>query len=444
MATNIPLGVITDSIGRHHSTPRWLPSQLYASVNEFTLESGEVLANATVAFTVKGRLNQFRTNAIVICHALSGSADVGDWWSNIFSLPSAALDLNKFCIICCNSLGSPYGSSSPLTRKPGSTSFYGSSFPKTTIRDDVRIHRHVLDILGVQSVHCVIGASMGGMLALEWALLYGERYVRSLVLVATAASQSAWAMGWSENQRATIMADARYRDGNYGDDPPLAGLAAARMAAMLSYRTHQSFEKRFGRRRAGARSTLLARANSSCPARAIGSGGRSTSAEEDGDGGSESHRDETTTFLSQSYMRYQGDKFNARFDANCYLHILDKIDTHDVSRWRFPAHSDAEALREALAEIRQPALVVGIPTDGLYPYREQTALAERMPHAHFATLHSEEGHDGFLLEGEQMNRLLRGFLDKLPLLFEEESLGAGQDQKVANIVATKELELHAM
>lgn len=124
--------------GSHHSMPDKLPQQLYTTFDEFTLESGETLRNATVAFTITGRLNLQGTNAIVVCHALSGSADAEDWWSSLLSRAQPALDRNRFCIICCNSLGSPYGSSSPLSFRPGSSSCYGPAFPKTTIRDDVR------------------------------------------------------------------------------------------------------------------------------------------------------------------------------------------------------------------------------------------------------------------------------------------------------------------
>lgn len=122
-----------------------LPKQLYTTIDKFTLESGEILTNATVAFTVKGRLNAQRTNAVVICHALSGSADVEDWWSLLLSRPEhPVLDPNRFCIICCNALGSPYGSSSPLSVKPDGASYYGHTFPRTTIRDDVRqVHARV-------------------------------------------------------------------------------------------------------------------------------------------------------------------------------------------------------------------------------------------------------------------------------------------------------------
>ncbi|KAG4260334.1 homoserine O-acetyltransferase [Fusarium proliferatum] len=394
---------ITSNSGQHAMQDQ-LPTQLYTTIDRFTLESGEVLANVTVAFTVKGRLNAQKNNAIVICHALSGSADVADWWSPLLSCPeSPVLDPNRFCLICCNSLGSPYGSSSPLSVRPGSASYYGHSFPKTTIRDDVRIQRIVVELLGVQSIYCVIGGSMGGMMALEWALL-GRHFVRSVVLVATAARQSPWAIAWCENQRATIKSDSKFRSGRYGDDPPRDGLAAARMAAMISYRTHSSFEKRFGRRRLEtytAPNKMLSKVNGTrvpfavdvhCAARDNG------------------HYDKSGIFLAQSYLRYQGEKFNARFDANCYLHILDKIDSHDIARGRYPGLSDDEALLKVLGQIRQRTLVVGVPTDGLYPLSEQVFLSQGLKNATFATLQSDDGHDAFLIEGEQLNELLRSFV----------------------------------
>ncbi|CCT68259.1 probable homoserine O-acetyltransferase [Fusarium fujikuroi] len=398
---------ITSNSGQHAMQDQ-LPTQLYTTIDRFTLESGEVLANVTVAFTVKGRLNAQKANAIVICHALSGSADVADWWSPLLSCPeSPVLDPNRFCLICCNSLGSPYGSSSPLSVRPGSASYYGHSFPKTTIRDDVRIQRIVVELLGVRSIYCVIGGSMGGMMALEWALL-GRHFVRSVVLVATAARQSPWAIAWCENQRATIKSDSKFRSGRYGDDPPRDGLAAARMAAMISYRTHSSFEKRFGRRRLEtytAPNKMLSKVNGTrvpfavdvhCAARDNG------------------HYDKSGIFLAQSYLRYQGEKFNARFDANCYLHILDKIDSHDIARSRYPGLSDDEALLKVLGQIRQRTLVVGVPTDGLYPLSEQVFLSQGLKNATFATLQSDDGHDAFLIEGEQLNELLRSFFGSDP------------------------------
>lgn len=303
------------------------------------------------------------------------------------------------------------------------------------------IQKHVLDVLGVQSVYCVIGASMGGMLALEWALLGFEAtpstvatalasskqqtpYVRSLVLISTAARQGPWAIAWAENQRATIRADARYRGGNYGDDPPREGLAAARMAAMLSYRTHLSFERRFGRRRrrdchngssvTGGRGLSLA-ATKPLLAQEVASDssfgvGVATGLHD------VHHRHGYEVFLAQTYLRYQGEKFNARFDANCYIHILDKIDTHDVSRGRFPDLPDGEALEKVLSNITQRALVIGIPSDGLYPVEEQLLLSQHMPNATLALVQSDDGHDGFLLEGRQVNDLLEAFFDSDPFI----------------------------
>ncbi|OAP62556.1 hypothetical protein AYL99_01783 [Fonsecaea erecta] len=404
-----PSGHIVSSSSAPHSMQSRLPNQLYTTIDEFKLESGAKLKDVTIAFTVSGRLNPLGTNAILICHALSGTADVADWWSSLFSRPRSALDLTKFCVICCNVLGSPYGSSSPLSIKPGSTSCYGSSFPKTTIRDDVRIQKHVMDILGVQSIYCIIGASMGGMVAMEWALHHGPRYVRSVVLISTAARQSPWAIAWAENQRSTIKSDSRWRGGCYGDDPPVAGLAAARMAAMLSYRTYSSFEKRFGRRQIDVK--VLERG----PCNGYRSGQIGTCTDV---GDIEAEGNPSPVFLAQSYLWYQGEKFNRRFDANCYVHILDKIDTHDISRGRCPHLCPSEAMKEVLKGMKQRALVIGVASDGLYPIQEQMELSEHIPNAQFAWMESDDGHDGFLLEGEQMNNLLQLFFDRQPLVEE--------------------------
>jgi homoserine O-acetyltransferase len=240
---------------------------------------------------------------------------------------------------------------------------------------------------------------MGGMLAMEWSD-FGKQYVRSLALISTAARQSAWAIAGAENQRSTIMSDARYRGGNYAHDPPVNGLGAARMAAMMSYRTHSSFEKRFGRCRQDSVSSV----DTNGTRRSIDPGRRSIL--------DEKHRDESGEFSAQSYLRYQGDKINARFDPNCYLHILDQLDSHDITRGRCSNLTDGEAMKKVLGQIRQRALVISIPSDGLYPISEQVALCENMPNATFASLESDDGHDGFLLEGGQVNDLLDWFSNK--------------------------------
>ena len=243
---------------------------------------------------------------------------------------------------------------------------------------------------------------MGGMLALEWCLLFGKNYVQSIIMISSTARQSPWAIAWAETQRASVESDPNYRDGCYGDNPPRAGLAAARMAAMISYRSHSSFEKRFERRRLDDQALLKLGGKS----KQI----RAAEARRDGH-----HRDDSGIFLAQGYIRYQGDKFNRCFDANCYIHILDKIDTHDVSRGRYPQLSDAEAMRKVLGQIQQQALVIGISSDGLYPIELQTYIAENIPNATFASVRSDDGHDGFLLEGGQVNDLFHWFFNEYPL-----------------------------
>ncbi|KAK2129349.1 Alpha/Beta hydrolase protein [Fusarium oxysporum II5] len=358
-----------------------LPTQLYTTIDRFVLESGGS-DQRNRGLTVKGQLNTQRTNAVVICHALSSSADVKDWWSLLLSRPkNPVLDPDRFCIMCCNSLGTPCGSSSPLSVRPGTASYYGHPFPKTTIRNDVR------------SIYCVTGGSLGGMMALEWALL-SKHFVRSM------------------SQLATIKPDSKFRGGRYGGDPPRDGLAAARMAAMISYRTHSSFEKRFGRRRLETCTTpnrMLSKVSGTRNGTRAPFAVDVQRAERD-----DGHYDNSGIFLAQSYLRYQGEKFNARFDANCYLHILDKIDSHDIARVRYPSLSDDEAILKVLSQIRKPTLIVGVPTDGLYPPSEQIFLSQGLKNATFATLQSDGGHDAFLIQDEQLNELLRSFFGSDP------------------------------
>lgn len=255
---------------------------------------------------------------------------------------------------------------------------------------------------------------MGGMLALEWAF-FGMEYVRSVVLIATAAKQNAWAIAWAEVQRSTIRCDPKFLEGFYGDDPPIAGMGAARMAALLTYRTHQSFESRFGRCRVDDGAVLSVTTNGARNSRHLRSEDTATtypSAKDERIIPGAKPCEQSGIFSVQSYLRYQAGKFNKRFDANCYLHILDKIDSHDITRGRSSNLSDGEAVKEVLGQIQQPTLVIGIPTDGLYPISEQVTLFENIPDATFALVKSKDGHDGFLLEGEQINTILHSFFDR--------------------------------
>lgn len=447
-------------VGRATSQPEnpfasLIPDQLIAIVSSFTLESGVTLHDVPVAYKTYGKLSPAGDNAMVICHALTGSADVGDWWGPLLGGSGKAFDISRFFVVCLNSLGSPYGSASPVNYANGipENSHYGPDFPLTTIRDDVNIFRVVLDDLGVRQIAVVIGGSMGGMLVLEFAY-FGKDYVRSIIPIATSARYSAWGISWGEAQRQSIYSDPKYEDGYYAfTDPPRAGLGAARMSALLTYRSRDSFESRFGRQTPdpsrrqningwqrreprshehwaihndGHRTT-----GSSRPSRV---NSNTTIPQLDGltpsdpeFSGSQSATPDTLTpprtaestqaptyFSAQSYLRYQGEKFIKRFDANCYIAITRKLDTHDVSRGRLPttAHypTPAEQVHAALGLIEQPTLVLGIQSDGLFTFAEQQELAAAIPNSVLKTIESSDGHDAFLLEFEQVNNHLLGFL----------------------------------
>ncbi|KAI5863125.1 homoserine O-acetyltransferase [Durotheca rogersii] len=401
-----------------------IQGQKFAVIPELRLDSGDVLESCPVAYKTWGRLNESRDNVLVICHALTGSSDVSDWWSPLLG-GGKAFDPAHFFIFCANVLGSPYGSASPLTTDPRTGRPYASEFPQTTVRDDVRAHKYVLDALGVQSVAAVIGGSMGGMTTLEWPLCTATGYVRSIIPIATAADHSAWGISWAETQRQCIYSDPKFDDGYYEPRPegqPSAGLAAARMVAMLTYRSCVSFDARFGRkpqRQQRARHVQeppldLPRTDVPIAAATVASaaavGGRSERMK-----GWAARRD--PSFSAQGYLHYQGQKFVQRFDANCYLHITNKMDAHDVTLGRTHAQEiegstgDGESiLREVLAAAPPGALVVSVETDALFLPEQQERLAACLANATLAVLKSSDGHDGFLLEFEQLGTLI---LDKL-------------------------------
>ncbi|KAJ2775650.1 homoserine O- acetyltransferase [Coemansia nantahalensis] len=376
-------------------------------IPSFTLESGAVLRDVPVAYKTWGELNPQGNNCMVICHALTGSADVGDWWGPLLG-KGRAFDTSRFFVVCSNVLGSPYGTASPATVNPDTGAAYGPEFPLTTIRDDVRLHRLVLDALGVQQVAICIGGSLGGMQCLEWGML-GADYVRVIVPIATCGKHSAWGISWGEAQRQAIYSDPNYCGGRYTPEKkPDHGLSAARMSALLTYRSRDSFEARFGRKMMTSGRVKLYQSENLQDANGAGIEGAAPG--ERRCAGCNDDRDAASIFSAQSYLRYQGDKFTQRFDANCYIAITRKMDTHDVGHGR-------GSYVEALGRLQQPALVVGIESDGLFTINEQYELAEHIPRAQMATIDSADGHDGFLLEFAQLNRLIRSFVrDHLPEL----------------------------
>ncbi|KAJ3550013.1 hypothetical protein NM688_g5118 [Phlebia brevispora] len=406
------------------------------TVPSFTLESGRVLRDVPVAYKTWGKLNERRDNVMIICHAFTGSADVEDWWGPLMGR-GKAFDPNRYLIFCGNVMGSPYGSASPVTINPDTGLPYGPEFPLTTIRDDVRLHKLVLDHLGVKSVAVAIGGSMGGMAILEWPLCTPRGYVRQIIPIATSARHSAWCISWGEAQRQSIYSDPAYEDGYYTSQPA-SGLAAARMAALLTYRSRDSFESRFGRKpqklpvRSGIPTPPLSPLESTDDeAFFVHNDGHKNARPRKCTPGSITPNSQSPPasptlsctlspasptprrpiFSAQSYLRYQGDKFIARFDANCYIHITRKLDTHDLARGRaLDGESDDAALARILSTLPPRALVIGVQSDGLFTPSEQRLIAEYIPDSELIIIPSPEGHDGFLLEFELINGHITRFL----------------------------------
>ena len=275
---------------------------------------------------------------------------------------------------------------------------------------------------------------MGGMAVLEWPLCTPPGYVRRIIPIATSARHSAWCISWGEAQRQSIYSDPSYQDGYY-EAQPASGLAAARMAALLTYRSRDSFERRFGRKpqkpAANGQDGVLTPPQSP----ALPSADHTLTAHNDGLRSSQSlpttpkpgtpsdvvERQEPSPsppkppiFSAQSYLRYQGDKFTSRFDANCYIHITRKLDTHDVARGRLltPDEDEDVALKRVLGMEPPRALVIGIQSDGLFMPSEQKTISDGIPGAELVMIPSPEGHDGFLLEFELINKHILGYLKR--------------------------------
>ena len=469
-SVDILIGRLTPDKQTENPFIRLIPSQEIVIIPSFELESGVVLTNFPIAYKTYGTLAPEGDNAMLICHALTGSADVKDWWGPLLGGPEEpgreqrAFDMSRFFVVCMNSPGSPYGSASPVTAKDGDVAngTYGPEFPLTTVRDDVNIFKLILDDLGVKQIATVIGGSMGGMLALEFAY-FGRDYVRTIVPIATSARYSAWGISWGEAQRQSIYSDPKYDDGYYPfDDPPSTGLGAARMSALLTYRSRDSFEARFGRNTPDTSKKQTINAPARQPSRleipdnehfAIHNEGhknaglsrspRSRNGTNSPDSSISSlpppsddltvtdpqfngatplpvaprteparKKKISTYYSAQSYLRYQGEKFIKRFDANCYIAITRKLDTHDVTRNRTDRSGSPSQgqLNEALAMIQQPTLLLGIHSDGLFTFAEQQELAAAIPNSELQTIDSSEGHDAFLLEFRQVNGFILQFL----------------------------------
>lgn len=343
----------------------------------FTLVSGQALPELKLHYAVYGKVNEQRDNVILVCHALSGSARVGEWWPQLFLTaenPAGVFDLARDCIVCANVPGSCYGSTGPQSLNPATGKLYGADFPLVTVRDWVQAQALLLDHLGIGTLRAALGGSLGGMQAMQWAIDQPQRVQRCIAV--GAAPLTAMGLALNHLQRLAIRNDKHWQDGQYDlTQAPLAGLALARAIAMLSYKSEELFAERYARN---------PNRNGENPSRSL-----------------------TERYDVGGYLDYQGESFTRRFDANSYL-ILTKAmdDFHPAQGYE----SEAAAFRRITAQV----LLVGISSDWLFPAVEVKALSERMRQegvrAAYAELESSHGHDGFLADAAALARLLRDAL----------------------------------
>ncbi|WP_316820006.1 alpha/beta fold hydrolase [Pedobacter gandavensis] len=331
----------------------------YTHTKVFKLESGKKLRKIELAYQTYGKLNANKDNVIWACHALTANADVLDWWKGLFG-NNDLFNPEEHFIICANVLSSHYGSTSPLSVNPTTGLPYYLAFPEVTIRDMVAAHRLLAKHLGIEEIKVLIGGSLGGQQAVEWAI-EDPSAIQNLILVATNAVHSPWGIAFNESQRLAISSDRSF----YANKPDggLKGLKTARSIALLSYRSYDAYT-----------ATQL-----------------------------ESVNEKTSAFRASSYQNYQGEKLCKRFNAYSYWYLSKAMDSHNVGRNR-------GSITEALGAIKANTLVIGIENDVLFPISEQQFLSKHIPAAEFFSVNSAYGHDGFLIETDVLTNVIGNFL----------------------------------
>lgn len=332
--------------------------QLFEYPDTFITESNECINNLKITYHTYGRYIAGKTKVVWACHALTGNSDIYEWWGGIFG-KNSLFNPDEYYIVCANVIGSCYGTSGPDSLDDHGNLLL-NRFPFITTRDMANAHELLREKLGVRSIHTLIGASLGGQQAMEWSIINPD-IIENLILIATNARHSAFGIAFNESQRLAIYSDATFGKGTIDDAKD--GLKVARSIAMLSYRSYAGYG--------------LTQTNSG--------------------------NDTLDDFLASSYQAYQGKKLADRFNAYSYITLSKAMDSHNVGRNR-------ESIESALSKIKAKTLVVGIDSDNLFPVSEQKFLKELIPSAKFATISSDFGHDGFLVENEQLVTIISDFL----------------------------------
>ncbi len=325
---------------------------------KYQLESGEYLPELQLFYTTYGKINEDKSNVIWVCHAFSGNSDFTEWWSGLFG-DGKLYDPKKHFVVCVNMPGGCYGSTGPLSENPETGTPFFHEFPLLTNKDIVNSYDLIREHLNIEHIHTVIGCSMGGQQAIEWAVRDPKRFDH-LIAIGANAKHSPWAIAFNETQRMAIAADQTWKENN--ELAGLEGMKAARAVGLLSYRNYVCYEQK---------------------------------------------QHETTDmvydhFKASSYQNYQGEKMTKRFNAFSYWIISKAMDSQNIGR-------DRGGLEKALATIKAKSLFLGIDNDILFPTVEQKYLANHVPDAQYKEIDSVYGHDGFLLEFEKLTKVISGF-----------------------------------
>jgi len=336
-----------------------MPVRYYKYEKPFKLENGEELAELTIAYNTYGTFKG--DNAIWVCHALTANSDVADWWPGTVE-PGRFLDPNRYFIICANIIGSHYGTTGPLSINPKSGKPYYNAFPFITVRDMVNAHLLLAEHLGITRIRAIIGSSIGGFQAMEMAISQPD-LAQKLILIATEARTQPWAIALNESQRMAIETDKTY--GTPDPEAGKKGMRVSRSIGLLSYRGSSAYN--------------------------------ATQQEND-------TIYKVAGFRATTYQQYQGEKLCRRFNAYSYYRLTQAFDSHNVGRYR-------GGVERALGRIKSKTLVVGISSDIIFPVREQIFLYRHIPNAEIHLLSSNFGHDGFLVEADKLNAILKPFIN---------------------------------